>query len=41
MPPVRYRHYTFDVQPRHDVKEGELEIFGRRTLDFIHDGQMY
>lgn len=35
-----YHHDTFDVQPRQDVNEGELEIFGRRTLDFIHHGQM-
>lgn len=35
-----YHHDTFDLQPRQDVNEGELEVFGRRTLDFIHHGQM-
>lgn len=35
-----YHHDTFDVQPRQDVNEGELEIFGRRTLDFIHHGRI-
>jgi hypothetical protein len=35
-----YHHDTFDVQPLQDVNEGELEIFGRRTLEFIHHGQM-
>jgi wobble nucleotide-excising tRNase len=35
-----YHHDTFDVQPRQDVNEGELEIFGRRTLEFIHHGRI-
>lgn len=35
-----YHHDTFDMQPRQDVNDGELEIFGRRTLDFIHHGQI-
>lgn len=35
-----YHHDTFDMQPRQDVNEGELEIFGRRTLDFVHYGRM-
>lgn len=35
-----YHHDTFDVQPRQDVNDGELEIFGRRTLEFIHHGRI-
>lgn len=35
-----YHHDTFDVQARQDVNDGELETFGRRTLEFIHHGQM-
>lgn len=33
-----YHHDTFDMQPRQDVNDGELLVFGRRTLDFIHHG---
>lgn len=35
-----YHHDTFDVQPRQDVNDGELQVFGKRTLDFIHHGQI-
>ena len=35
-----YHHDTFDFQARQDVNDGELEIFGRRTLDFIHHGRI-
>lgn len=35
-----YHHDTFDVQPRQDVNDGELEIFGRRALNFVHHGQI-
>jgi wobble nucleotide-excising tRNase len=35
-----YHHDTFDAQPRQDVNDGELEIFGRRALDFIHHGRI-
>ncbi len=31
-----YHHDTFDAQPLQDVNDGELEIFGRRALDFVH-----